>query len=494
MCKNSDQDKIYLVAAVVEASSCLLIYRRCLYCNNGQNGVQVILHNYLNFPELYDTILTINEDLQDMRGHKFLLTTRPYFPYCDYYAVNNKPEALVILKDSLDTRILNIFAMKLNFSYEVREAPGRAFGDEKSRGQYTGMIGQLQREEADFSTIIAPTAGRLRFALFARIYPSDKMVITSLKPEPLPASLAIIRPFAGELWVALLMSVGAWGVSLWLLQRAWQWVVGGREEVDLITSLLYGYGALLQNLPSDPTISISGRVMMAWWLVFCLVISTGYNSSLIAHLTVQGMTQSLDTFQDLLNQRNWRWGTEPWQFSGATLEYFSKNPDPVVKAINSAMEWYIVDTIQSLDKVLEGQFSFISVKNYVKVFVESWYTNDKGETPLYISNNGIYVLACFGWAFRKGVPFYERFNRLVSRLDDAGITDFWTNEVIARRVKENRDSANLDILTNLNQNDKDVVLSLHHLQGAFYLLLVGSIVAFLALLGENLAHYWSSPQ
>ncbi|KAG7162405.1 Glutamate receptor 4-like 3, partial [Homarus americanus] len=232
-------------------------------------------------------------------------------------------------------------------------------------------------------------------------------------------------------------------------------------------------------------------ILVGWWLVFCLVISTGYRSSLMAHLTVQGISDTLDTFQDLLDQDGWRWSTEPWQFSGATLEYFSKNTDPVVKKINDAMEVYVIK--ESLEKVLEGGFSFISVKNYVKVFVSSWFANNKGETPFYISNNGIYVLLCFGWGFRKGAPFYAKFNLMISRLEDAGIIEYWTEEVIDKRVKENREAATLDLVKDTPQADTQVVLGMHHLQGAFYLLTGGSGIAFIILLLEKYGSNRAAP-
>ncbi|KAG7162406.1 Glutamate receptor ionotropic, NMDA 1-like 4, partial [Homarus americanus] len=141
--------------------------------------------------------------------------------------------------------------------YEIRESPGRAFGDLRN-GQYTGNIGKLQREEADFCTIVAPTRGRLQVSLFARLYQADKMVITSLKPTLLPAHLSLVRPFEGELWLGLLVSVLTWGVVMWVLHRASQWFTRGRG-VKFSTALMYGWGAVLEQPPSNPCVSDSGR-------------------------------------------------------------------------------------------------------------------------------------------------------------------------------------------------------------------------------------------
>lgn len=83
--------------------------------------------------------------------------------------------------------------------YVIREEPKRSWGLE-TNGKFSGMMGQLQREEADFCTEAAPTPGRLRVVEYARGYPSDEMSLTSLKPSLLPQFTALVRPFLGKLF------------------------------------------------------------------------------------------------------------------------------------------------------------------------------------------------------------------------------------------------------------------------------------------------------
>lgn len=91
----------------------------------------------------------------------------------------------------------------------------------------------------------------------------------------------------------------------------------------------------------------------------------------------------------------------------------------------------------------------------------------------------------------KGAPFYQRFQRLMSRLEDAGLIKYWTQDVIATRVRENRAAAALNpqvVLGDTGTDDKEVVLGMQHLQGAFYVLFLGSFFAILILLWENLSY------
>nr|XP_045624240.1 uncharacterized protein LOC123774155 [Procambarus clarkii] len=143
----------------------------------------------------------------------------------------------------------------------------------------------------------------------------------------------------------------------------------------------------------------------------------------------------------------------------------------------------VVPAEAALRQVLTGRFSFISYKNFVIVIVASHYTDARGNTPFYISKD-IPMFSAFGWCIRKGAPFRESFTRLMARLHASGIITWWSVEVMAARVRAERKAATLPHLS--YDEDKQVVLSLDHMQGAFYLLLGGSCVALLTLLGETI--------
>ncbi|XP_069936951.1 uncharacterized protein, partial [Cherax quadricarinatus] len=92
------------------------------------------------------------------------------------------------------------------------------------------------------------------------------------------------------------------------------------------------------GIPSAVMIPLAACVMVVVWLVFCLVIITGYSSSLIAHLTIQGKIKPPETVEDLVSRNNWRWGLESWLIKGAPGQYFKYHTDPVMQEINKKME------------------------------------------------------------------------------------------------------------------------------------------------------------
>ena len=82
-------------------------------------------------------------------------------------------------------------------SYEVREPEDGLWGLETPGGNWTGTVGTLQHEKADFSMDLTITLQRKAVVDFCRAYIGEDMSILSLKPTPLPEYLALFRPFEG---------------------------------------------------------------------------------------------------------------------------------------------------------------------------------------------------------------------------------------------------------------------------------------------------------
>ncbi|KAG7176388.1 Glutamate receptor-like 40, partial [Homarus americanus] len=131
-------------------------------------------------------------------GHKFRVVVRRYFPTIDFHRVGKGTDTLVSLRDSLNTRMLQAITPHLNITYELHEAWDGEWGALGSDGNWSGLVGTLQHQKADFSTTITPTAPRLLVMEHIRIYASDPFIIISAKPRPLAPSQALITPFTGE--------------------------------------------------------------------------------------------------------------------------------------------------------------------------------------------------------------------------------------------------------------------------------------------------------
>ncbi|XP_063875892.1 probable glutamate receptor [Scylla paramamosain] len=278
-----------------------------------------------------------------------------------------------------------------------------------------------------------------------------------------------------------------------MLQLAWGRVTGQRGA-SFISVFLYGWGALLEQPPREPSVTVSGQMLVGWWLVYTMVIVAAFRSSFIAHLTVQSTTKPVETLEELVKQKNWGWSLEKKFFKGAVYDYFMKHTLPAVKEMMSKVE--IRDADDALEKILEGGYTHITFEKYISVIIASQYTDAQGRTPYYIGTKDIPVLVYAGFVLRKGAPFYHRFTRMINQLEDGGILSKWIAEVVTRRIKKNREKLNNSQqgTKTIAPQEKGVVLGLDHVQGGFYMLFLGCTLGLLSLLGEILHNNFKKDQ
>lgn len=62
-----------------------------------------------------------------------------------------------------------------------------------------------------------------------------------------------------QVWIGVVVSVMAWGTILWMLQKLWHWMYGGRQ-FSLASSVFYGWGLLLEDIPYEPPANPTGQV------------------------------------------------------------------------------------------------------------------------------------------------------------------------------------------------------------------------------------------
>ncbi|XP_042233718.1 glutamate receptor ionotropic, delta-1-like [Homarus americanus] len=231
---------------------------------------------------------------------------------------------------------------------------------------------------------------------YSRVYQNDPYVILSPKPSSLPRHLSLTRPFEGEVWMSFLVCTSFMGLILWLLQKAWSWA-SGELGVSLVPTVFHTWGImLLAPIPTLPTNS-TGRVLIGWWLLVCVIVTTGYRSSLIAHLSVQGKYPPINSFQDLLDRDGWSWGS--YEFAGTNFLYFNGSTDPDVLELYKKME--VFETEDWLERTLAGEFSFLYLKTWIQIFVARHYTDKYGNTPYQYGTTEYPIFGGNVWGFRQ---------------------------------------------------------------------------------------------
>ncbi|XP_063869622.1 uncharacterized protein LOC135105415 [Scylla paramamosain] len=276
------------------------------------------------------------------------------------------------------------------------------------------------------------------------------------------------------------------------------------------------------------------QVLVGVWLIVGFIVTTGYRSSLISHLVVQGKSAVINSMEELVDRREtdgWRWGTR--RMTGVLKTFLSSSSDPAMIQVYKYMETADID--EGMKRVVDGGFSYIYNYYYSKSLVATTYTDATGYTPIHISTSHYSLFSGNGWAFRRGAPFHSRFNKAILKLLDAGLVTFWMDDVInnyvraerRRRAQETGGQVTIIAVINIpflfdsllvvliisssssvcllltwsclpmwllkrrwrrkiRRVGDDVVLGLRHMQGTFYTLMLGHSLAFIAFVIEYL--------
>ncbi|KAG7166092.1 Glutamate receptor-like 54, partial [Homarus americanus] len=432
-----------------------------------------------------------DDQFRDFMGHTFKIVTLDWFPFMEFRRDSDAEATTVTPQDSIDVRMLTAISHALNFTYEMRVPWDNQWGTSTESGNWTGVVGTLQHHKADFSMVLSWMRGRYQVVDYTRIYASEPIVMIMSKPRPLPQYLALVRPFTGALWAAVFVSSVSAGLILWALQRGWS-RASGRRGLPLDISVLYTWSILFEEPPPGIPTNTSGQMFVGWWWLYCTIITVVYRSSLIAHLSVPGTSPAIDSFQQLVQEDGWSWGYEPSY--GAGWEWFKRNTNPTIQTIFQGME--VMEFPEQMERVLKGQHALITWKYKIKSLIAALYTDDFGYTPIYIAREEYFNYGGYGWSFRKGTPFRRAIDMQKQRLIESGFISHWMNELIGSAAKKAREEQTGDSQQveewKRDQQDKEeggrVVLSMHHLQGVFYLLGLGFSGALLVLVGETITH------
>ncbi|XP_076049357.1 uncharacterized protein LOC143030037 [Oratosquilla oratoria] len=380
-----------------------------------------------------DGFLLFRDQFRNFNGHTFRIVTMPWFPYIELEGNPvNSSEPLRPL-DSLDYRMVDSISRTLNFTFEYRMPSDGEWGQSTPSGNWTGTVGTLQHHLADFSCILAWMESRYAVVEYSRIYSTEPLVMIMSKPKALPQWQALVRPFEAETWVAILVTVGVVGLVLWTLQRGWSWV-SGRKVVKLDTAVLQVWAILLEDPPTSQPSNVSGQMIIGWWWVYCMLVTIVYKSALTAHLTIPGKSPTIDSLEQLLEQDHWTWGFEPTYGSG--WQYFKTSTNPTIKSIFEGFQVKVFE--DQMNQVLAGRHAFLTWKYYIQYRIAARYTNAFGYTPIYKAKQEYLNYGGYGWGFRKGAPFRKRLDEMTQRLVQAGLIDFWLDDLIFSRARRER--------------------------------------------------------
>ncbi|KAF2369169.1 Ionotropic glutamate receptor, partial [Trinorchestia longiramus] len=216
-------------------------------------------------------------------------------------------------------------------------------------------------------------------------------------------------------------------------------------------------GLLNQSTPRFPTSNSVRLSSICWWLS-CLLITLHYSSNLVAVLTIPVFPRQLDTVHQLadsgLRVSMVNYGeslVSAMVTSGQQdLEALGRRMDLVGLSSADASRAYQ----QALKKMERGSHAITDTYSYLKSFVQA------SNSSHYFLREQIFTgpLVFF---FRKGSPWRKKINIGIRRLSEAGLLQKWYGDLMEIRKNES------------DTRRQSRPLTLHHLEGPFWLYILG---------------------
>ncbi|XP_021375561.1 probable glutamate receptor [Mizuhopecten yessoensis] len=406
-------------------------------------------------------------------GREFLATTNWWPPFMDRYEVNGTRVYFGFCQDLLDE-----LASQLNFTYIMTEPADKEWGFALDNGSWTGMIGELQREEVDL--MIAPAsiqAGREMVMDFTHPYYFDTSTILMKRPDPNKTKWrTLIDPFADIVHMCIWITLSLAALILTLLEKINPFYRHQDEEHRTYQNTFwYMFGALLtqggDRLPESQT----GRTLISFWWLFSIIMVATYSGNLIAFLTVAKDKLPFNSLAELVAQSEYGWGTLGGtyfitMFKDSTLPVYLKVWDGVVKANASDPRALSPDPAIHIQKILQEDYVYFGDK----VVMDMRRVNDCRLTTVgeEIPNMS------YGVGLPNHSPYTNIFSNKILELLESGIFSIYTHrhwpkvnyckETIQASAKE---------------------ISLIDVHSAFILIGIGIAFASLVLLCEFLMRY-----
>ena len=268
------------------------------------------------------------------------------------------------------------------------------------------------------------TALRETHISFTKPFMNTGLVMLATKSTPTEGGLwSFLDSFDCWIWICILVSFLVCGACLAVLHRVSPY---GRRTVDhpddlpytfkLNNSVWYFYSTFMQQGP-EAAAFFSGKVLLAGWFFFCLIVVSTYTANMAAFLTVKSFPKSIESVDKLSRQTQVKYGVTK---ETSVSDFFELSPIETYHRMHNYMrttDGVMMNTTQDgINRVKNskpGEYIFIGSKALLEYPSSQEPCTSKvvGDT----FNRG-----SFGIAMPKGMPYLRDFSLAILKLKDRG--------------------------------------------------------------------------
>nr|XP_018911738.1 PREDICTED: uncharacterized protein LOC109040302 [Bemisia tabaci] len=378
-------------------------------------------------------------------------------------------------------KLLKIAMEKLNFRTNISIPPNNTkidrFGYDISTGIPNALDEAINKLEVDFafgrvhpisciySHIIYDSAD----AEFSRAVTEECFTwVVPDKAGRIPSIWSnYINEFDIGVWSLIIVTFATISVSIYVTTH----LIDTSGELRKLRDIVF-YGvatSLAVSSPAQPE-THSLRLLIFQWLLYCLVISAAYQSSLGSFMTVPWSTDQIRELQQILDGR---FNITGQPQAGRILKR-SATENPVLQRLSQKFVIHAGFYDDVIDLIEAGTTASFGAKRFIQFY--SINRLRKRNAILHIIPECVLQAHSSPFMFRKGSVLELPINRIISGLVESGITDYWFEYSIPKSGLK---------LENVR------ALQINQIKGLLIILFCGHTMAAIVLLLEKAHRYWT---
>ncbi|XP_033627958.1 glutamate receptor ionotropic, delta-2-like isoform X1 [Asterias rubens] len=382
--------------------------------------------------------------------------------------------------------MLDFIARELNIKYELYLVPDGLYGGKTEDGTWNGLIGEVYYRRAELAVAgMVINSDREAVVDFTKPYMNYGVGILMRKPQKKTNIFAFLEPLDFNVWGCVLASLFVVGILIYIVDRLSPYSSFRRENsnnqdaFDLKNSMWFAFASCMQQGGDTSPLSISGRVLSAFWWFFALIITATYTANLAAFLTVTRMENPINSLEDLAMQKTVVYGTI---VNSSLARFFEKRKNqPTYERMwsfmsDSDVNPWVPNAEAGYKRVQNEEYAFFwdaPILDYIKQKECNVMTVGK---PFNLKGYGI--------ATPQHAPWRDKISLVILKMQEEG------HIAELRKKWFDRESSCPEEMDNMNAQSRATDINLDQIAGAFYVLILGAVLSFVVVIVE---HIWHKP-
>ncbi|CAL8083998.1 unnamed protein product [Orchesella dallaii] len=449
----------------------------CFYCNMGEPSVRQLKIPFEKAP----SIKVLYPDLLENFHRK---SFRVSFAVLSKSSGELYQTAPGIWKHERGIFVTGMEHLSAKFNFSCIFFPstgGGGTGVKLENGTWIGAVGDVISGRADIGGVTAYIYPRNLYVDFTFPIRYAWLTFTTGLPQRRYSWEAIYWPFTPMMWFCILLALLTTYFAYSLLLKL------SGQSLPTSTKLGYIFRTLLeQDAPSFEERSLnSTRTFLAFWLFFALLISATYKSKLVSTLAFPIMDEPPKSFEELARSPP-SFGIILQSLRGAAYTILKTSTNPIFHQVFTRMETE-ESPVKCFQRVIASSSACISWNALLNFVLHKNMSDKFGQAPLVMAPDTTSFVA-LSYAVKKRAIFRFKFDQVFMRAVDMGLTEEWMqidNRFLRKRRRKWEESLNKARVSYDDNQRGDDNLSMKHLSGTFYMLLLGLFAGLTCFMAEK---------